>query len=107
MIRQRLVSNFQFSQSALVIEVSIIKMLCPRKVCLAGIWTDAECLLNGGLCGCQPRRSAANVEEVELLMSQGEREIGVEKRRIARHSLVQQIDSLLSRSSAGSTECWC
>src|SRR6266576_2150804 len=39
--------NFQFSQSAIVIEVSVIKMLCSRTVCFAGIWTDAKCFPKG------------------------------------------------------------
>src|SRR5204863_4868392 len=32
--------NFQFSQSAIVVEVSIIKMMCSCEVCFAGIWTN-------------------------------------------------------------------
>ena len=49
-VGQRLAGNFQFSQSAVVIEVSIIKMKRSREVCFAGIWTDAECFLNGCFC---------------------------------------------------------
>ena len=49
-IGQRLAGNFQFSQSAIIIEVSVIKMLCSCEVCFAGIWTDAKCFLNGCFC---------------------------------------------------------
>ena len=48
----------------------------------------------------------ADVKGVKLVMSQGERAIGFEKRWITRHSLVQQIDSLLPHSAA-TAECWC
>ena len=47
---KRLACNFQFSQSAVVIEVSIIKMIRSREVCFAGIWTNAKCFLNGCFC---------------------------------------------------------
>ena len=49
-IGQGLAGNFQFSQSAIVIEVSVIKMIRSCEVCFAGIWTDAECFLNGCFC---------------------------------------------------------
>ena len=95
MVGQGLAGNFQFSQSALVIEVSVIKMLCSCKVCFPGVWTNAKCLLNGCFCQGQPRRSMVVGKEVNLVMTQSERAIGLEKRWIARHSLVQQIDCLL------------
>src|SRR6266704_5336934 len=36
----------QFSQCAIVVEVSIIKMMCSCEVCFAGIWTNAKCFLD-------------------------------------------------------------
>ena len=82
-------------------------MLRSREVCFAGIWTDAKCLLNGCFCRRQPRRSMVKFKEVKLVMSKGERAIGFEKRWIARHSLVQQIDSLQPRISAAAAACKC
>src|SRR6476620_889852 len=68
--------NFQFSQSAIVIEVSVIKMLCSRTVCFARIWTDAKCFPDGCFRRRQPRRSMVKAKEVELVMNQGELAIG-------------------------------
>src|SRR5438067_2576306 len=87
-IWQRLASNFQFSQSALVIEVPIVKVIRSRPVCFAGIWTDAKCFLNGCFRCRQPPGSMVIAKEVKLVMMHGELAIRFEKRRIARHSLV-------------------
>src|SRR5205814_4674294 len=46
-IRQAPACNFQFSQSAIVIEVSLIKMARSCKVCFARIWTDAKGFADG------------------------------------------------------------
>src|SRR4029077_15531998 len=100
-VGQRLACNFQFSQSALVIKISIIKMKRSREVCFAGIWTDAKCFLDGCFRCRQPLGGMVEAKEVNLVMSRSERAIGFKKRWIARYSRVQQIDSLLSRISAG------
>src|SRR5262245_11766541 len=76
-IWQTSVCNFQFSQSALIIEVPIIKMPCSHEVGFAGIWTDAKCFLNGCFCCCQPRRSM--VREIKLVMVHREIAIRIEK----------------------------
>ena len=75
-------------------------MLRSCEVCFAGIWTDAKCFLNGCFCRRQSRRSMVKIKEVKLVMRQGELAIGFEKRWIARHSLVQQIDCLPPESAA-------
>ena len=99
--------NFQFSQSGLVIKISVIKVIRSREMYFASIWTDAERFLNGCF-GCrQPRRSMVEAKKVNLVMTPGELAIGFEKRWIARYSSVQQIDCLQARISAGGTRCWC
>src|SRR5438067_7309853 len=84
--------NFQFSESAIVVQVSIIKVRCSCEVCLPAIWTDAKCFLDGCFRCRQPRRSMVKPKEVKLVMNHRELAIGLEKRWVARHRLVQQID---------------
>src|SRR6266480_1139464 len=80
--------NFQFSKSAIVLEIAVIKVKCSCEVCFAGIWTNAKCFPDGCFrCRQPPGSMIAN--EVKLVMSRGEEAIGFEKRRIARHRLVQ------------------
>src|SRR5437667_377229 len=38
--------NFELSQSAIVVEVSAIKVVCSCEVRFAGIWADAKCVLD-------------------------------------------------------------
>src|SRR5438093_11147967 len=57
--------NVQFSQSAIVIEVSIIKMICSCEMCFAGIRTNAKCFLDGCFRCRQPRRSMVKPIEVK------------------------------------------
>src|SRR5437867_12444442 len=72
----------------------MIKIPRPREMRFTIIWTKAKCGLNGCFCWRQPRRSMVKSREVKLVMSPGELTIRIEKRSIARHSLVQQIDCL-------------
>ena len=39
--------NHQFSKSAVVVEISLIKILRPRKMRFTGIWTETRRRLNG------------------------------------------------------------
>src|SRR5439155_11793610 len=86
--------NFQFSKSAIVIEVSVIKMVCSCEVCFASTWTNAKCLLDRCVGFRQLGQSMVEPKEVKVVMSRGEEAISFEKRRIARHRLVQEIDYL-------------
>ena len=70
-------------------------MKCSREVCFAGIWTDAKCFLDGCFRCRQPRRSMVKRQRSKAgHESLSELAIGFEKRWIARHRLVQQIDCL-------------
>src|SRR5207245_7109510 len=101
--------NFQFSKSAIVIEVSVIKMICSCEVCFAGTWTNAKCLLDRCFRCRQPRKSMVEPKEVKVVMSRGEEAVSFEKRRIGRYRLVQEGDYLqqvlLRRPAATSSEC--
>src|SRR6266545_2371204 len=89
-----LADNFQLGQSAFIIEVSPIKIQCPCKMCFATIRTEAKRGLNGGFRQGQPRGSMVIASEVHRVMSVGELAIRIEKRWIARDSLIQQLDRL-------------
>src|SRR5437763_1320131 len=70
----------------------IIRVKCSCEVCFAAIWTDAKCFLDGCFRCRQSRRSMVKPKEVKLVMNHRELAIGLEKRWVARHRLVQQID---------------
>ena len=92
-VGQGLPGEFQFSQGAIVIAVTAIKMLCPCKVCFAGFGrkrNPPECLLLLRPGAPEYGRTL----KVDHVMKQSERAIRLEKRWIARDSRVQQVDSL-------------
>ena len=93
-IGERLAGNFQFSQSAVVIEVSAIKVFRARKVCFACIGTEAECRLDRCFGQRQTRGGMIVAEKVKLVMSVGELAIRLKKGRVAGDNLVEQISCL-------------
>src|SRR5439155_25639297 len=93
-IGQALAGNFQFSQRAVIIEVSSIKILRAREVCFACIRAEAKCRFDSRFRQRQARRSMVMAEDVEEVMSPGELTVPLEKRWVSRDSLVQQISRL-------------
>src|SRR5262249_53755945 len=88
-VRQGLTSNFQFSESTFIIEVSSIKIFRTRKVRFARVGTEAKRCLNGRLRQSQARRRSIVAKEVKNVMGESQLTICLEKRRISRDSLVQ------------------
>ncbi|MDQ3117730.1 MAG: hypothetical protein M3Q86_14165 [Verrucomicrobiota bacterium] len=93
-VRQSLPGDFQFGQGTIVIAVASIKMHRPCEVRFARIRFETkrgiDCLLRHR----QPRRRMVDLIEIKRVMSEGEPAIRLQKRWIARDSLVQQIDCL-------------
>ncbi len=71
-IGQALAGNFQFSQRAVIIEVSSIKILRAREVCFACIRAEAKCGLDGRFRQRQARRSMVVAKDVKEVMSPGQ-----------------------------------
>src|SRR5437773_1745089 len=103
-IGQRLASSFQFSQSAVVIEVSTIKIPRDCEMCVACIGTEANRGRDRGFCHGQAIRSMVVAKEVKYIMSIGELAIRFEKGRIMRDCLVQQADRLQQIRSCFNTK---
>src|SRR5258707_4178354 len=94
MIGERLASNFQFGQRAVIIEVASIKVHRSRKVRLARIRFQTKRGIDRVLRHGQPRRGTVDPVEINLIMSESQLAIRLQKRWVARDSPVQQIDSL-------------
>ena len=91
-VRQCLTSNFQFGQRTIIIEVAAIKIFCACKVRFARVGTETKRCLNCRLRQRQARRRSIVAKEVKNVMGPRQLTICLEKRRISRDSLVQQID---------------
>src|SRR5215831_7103521 len=91
-VRQGVASNFQFSQRAVIVLVTLIKMQRLAQVRLASIGTNAKRLSNSCLCQGQPRRGVVNLAKVEYVVREGQLAIRVEKRGIVRDRPVQKIN---------------
>src|SRR5262249_23036489 len=78
-IRQGFGGDFQFGQSAVIIEVASIKILRTRQVCLTRIWTELEGFLNGRFGQCQSGRRMVVTVKVKAVVSRSEQAIRFEK----------------------------
>src|SRR4029077_13015342 len=78
-IGQSLAGNLQLSQSAVIIEISPIKIPRTREVCFTRIGTKASCRLNGCFRQRQALRSMVEAKKVKRVMSVGELAICPEK----------------------------
>src|SRR5215813_3849778 len=79
MVGQDLTGNLEFSQRAIEIAITSIKMYCSCVVCFAGIWTDAQCFPDSCFRHGQARRSTVKLPPVKRVMSEGELAIRLEK----------------------------
>src|SRR5262245_63450007 len=91
MIGQALRGKFQFSQSAIVIEISPIKILGAREVSFPSIRLETRRRLDRRFRLCEARRSMVEAYPINAVMGKSEQEIRLEKRWIACDSLVQQV----------------
>ena len=91
-VRQGLTSNFQFGQRIIIIKVPAIKIFRPCKVRFARVGTEAKRCLNCRLRQSQARRRSIVPKKVKNVMGPSQLTICLEKRRIPRDGLVQQID---------------
>src|SRR5215813_2886945 len=71
-----------------------MKIPPTREMRFTGVRTKARGSLKGCFCQRQPRRCMVEAIEIKRVMSEGEVVIRIEKRWIARHRLIQQIDCL-------------
>src|SRR5215831_14944147 len=79
MVGQGLTGNLQFSQRAIEIAITSIKMYCSCVVCFARIWTDTQCFPDSCFRHGQARRSTVKLPPVKRVMSEGELAIRLEK----------------------------
>src|SRR3954447_3530166 len=93
-IGQALRGNFQFSQSAIVIEISPIKILGAREVRFPSVRLETRRRLDRRFRLGEARRSMVEADEISAVMSESEQAIRLEKRWIACDSLVQQVGRL-------------
>ena len=71
--------NFQFSQRAVIIEVSSIKIFCPRQMRLACVRLETKSRLDGCFRQRQARRSMIMANDIKEIMDPDELAIGLEK----------------------------
>src|SRR4029077_14604770 len=89
--RQALAGNFQLAQSAVIIEVTPIKIAGARQMGFTGVGTEASRRLQSCFGFRQVRRGMVK-NTVNVDFSEGELAICLEEQWITRHSLLQQID---------------
>src|ERR1700760_1895123 len=70
-IWQALASNTQFSESAPIIQVSLIKIRRTRQMCFTCIRTQTKCSLNSCFRQCQAGRCMIEAKEVKEVMGAG------------------------------------
>src|SRR5262249_17085976 len=88
-IGQGLTGNFQFGQSAVVVAVSLVRVLGRRLMRFTRIGTKPSRGVDGSLGGGQTRGCRIVANEINVVVSGGELAIGIEKRWVMRNSLVQ------------------
>src|SRR6266567_2520899 len=92
--RYAAVGNLEFSQSTTIIEVSKVEIPRMRQMSFASIGSKANGSLDSRFGLGQARWSMVPAEKINREFSKGELAIRIEKRRITRNSLVQQIGCL-------------
>src|SRR5262245_29735659 len=93
-IGQTLRLNFKFSQSAIIIEISPIKILGAREVGFPSTRFETRCRLDRRFRLGEARRSMVEADEINAAMSHSEQAIGLEKRWIPHDSLIEQVGRL-------------
>src|SRR6266545_1957158 len=83
----------------MIIEVSSIEVFRACQMRFACIGAKAKSCLNSSLGECQAHRCTLKTEEVNVVVCKGELTIRLEKRRVSRQSLVQQLHRLQQISS--------
>ena len=86
-IGQTLTSNFQLSQSTLVIEIALVKIFCTREVRFARIGTEVRGYSHGCVRSRKAQGSMVVAKEVNAAMRLGELAVRLEKGGIMRDSL--------------------
>src|SRR5437667_4493041 len=97
LIGQGVAGNFQFGQRAVIISITSIEMHRLCEVRFARIRLQTKSGIDRVLRHGQSRRGTVDPIEINLIMSESQLAIRVEKRRVARDSPVQQVDSLHER----------
>src|SRR5262249_6754796 len=90
-IWKRLTRDAQFSESAIVVEVSPIKILGGREVGFTGVRTETKRNKDRRFCQRQTFGRMIIAEVVKTVMSMRELAIRFEKRRVMHDSLIQKI----------------
>src|SRR5215472_2980993 len=93
-IGQTLRGNFKFSQSAIIIEISPIKILGAREVGFPSVRSETRRRLDGRFRLGEARGSMVEADKINAAVSHSEQAIGLEKRWITHDSLVQQVGRL-------------
>ena len=93
-IGQGLAGNFQFSQCAVIIEISSIEISGTCEVCFACIGPEAKGRFDGGSRQGQAGGSMVEAKGIKRVMRVSELTIRLEKRWVMRDSLIQQIGRL-------------
>src|SRR4029453_11840146 len=90
-VRQSLASDFQVSQGSVIIEVSSIQILRACEICFTRVGTQVKSRLDRCFRQSQTRRRVVDRKVVKEVMRMSEQAIRLEKRRITRDSVVQQV----------------
>src|SRR5262249_21137518 len=88
-IRQSLTRSFEFCESALIVEISAIKILSACPVCFPCPGRKPKRRIDRCLSQCQARRGMVNAQKREAIMGVSELTVCLEKRRVAGDGLVQ------------------
>jgi hypothetical protein len=100
-VGQALTRHGEFSKSSVII-LSLVKLFGVREADFASIRAKARCGLNRRFRKREARGAMVVAQEVKVAMSRAELAVRLEKRRVARDRLIQQINCLEKvRSCAG------